>query len=149
MLFSCVVLILAFNVVPIAAAECNPPIIVQKDVVIIGTGMAGLSAGKRIREVDPSLDFVILERQGPERIGGRVRSNDEWFPGFIVEEGANWLVDIPGNIELTLAERYSLDTFEQDFLNFNVYQYDASDDSSRVSLIHSNRKSDYPLPFFL
>ena len=121
--------------VPVAAAQCNPPIVKRKHVIIIGTGMAGLSAGKRLREVDPSLTFALLERQGPERLGGRVRSNAEWFPGWVVEEGANWISEVPGNPMLALAERYSLDMFQHDFENLSKYQYNASSASSQVSFV--------------
>jgi monoamine oxidase len=138
MLISCVFFILAGIIdVPNATAQsCPNPIVVRKDVVIIGTGMAGLSAGKRLREVDSNLSFVILERQGPERLVGRVRSNAEWFPGYVVEEGANWISEIPGNPALALAERYSLDMFQHDFENLSRYQYNATNASSQVSIFH-------------
>jgi len=65
------------------------------DVVIIGAGMAGLIAAKRLLQEDPDLDVLILESQD-KRVGGRVRSNNEWFiddmtnAPITVEEGANW-----------------------------------------------------------
>lgn len=113
------------------ATPCNPTV-VQKDVVVIGAGMAGLTAGKRFREVDPNISFVILERQGPERVGGRVRSNREWFSDVIVEEGANWLNS--QTTPLALAETYRVDMFYQDFGDFNVYEYDPDTPLTNVSL---------------
>ena len=113
-----------------AAAACTPPSEVPpKDVVVIGAGMAGLSAGKRLLEVDPNLDIVILERQGAGRVGGRVRSNIDEF-GVFVEEGANWLN--PQTSSLSLAEEYGVDLYLQDFADFNVYEYEP--DTGEVSL---------------
>ena len=116
---------------PCTAAICSPTV-VEKDVVVIGAGMAGLSAGKRIREVDPNLSFVILERQGSERVGGRVRSNSAWFEGVIVEEGANWLN--PQTTSLALAEEYGVDLFLQDFTDISVYEYDSTTPIANVSV---------------
>jgi len=92
------------------------------DVVIIGAGMAGLSAGKTLLEGDPNINFVILEAQDG-RVGGRVRSNEVWFHGHTVEEGANWFSDNTANPGLQLANRYNVDMFIQDFEDFNVYEY--------------------------
>ena len=102
--------------------DCNPEVI-TKDVIIIGAGIAGLSAGKTLLEDEDPLDFVILEAQD-NRVGGRVRSNSDWFRGYTVEEGANWFSDNTQNPALMLARRYDVDMFVQDFENYNLYGHD-------------------------
>lgn len=108
-----------------AVSQCTPTT-EKYDVVIIGAGMAGLSAGKKLRDVDPALNFTILEAQNG-RVGGRVRSNrNDWFPGYTVEECANWLSDETQEPVLDLANEYGVKYFLQDFDDFNLYEYNSS-----------------------
>jgi protoporphyrinogen oxidase len=101
-----------------AGRRCKDPDIadiIDKDVVIIGAGMAGLYASKTLMEEDPNLDFVILESN--TRVGGRVHSTHFGTrPGggtYTLEEGANWLADEPFNSALDLAREYGLDMTPQ------------------------------------
>jgi hypothetical protein len=95
-----------FGLCPSAVADCPVLVPFDFDVVIIGAGMAGLFAGKTLMQ-DPNLDFVILESQ--DRVGGRVHSeefgNEEGGGTFWVEEGANWLADVPDNPALCFRSR--------------------------------------------
>ena len=117
-LFAAMVVLQARSVL----GDCNPQIITT-DVVIIGAGVAGLSAAKTLLDDDDPLNFVILEAQN-NRVGGRVRSNSEWFPGYTVEEGANWFSDNTQNTALELSLGYGVEVFNQDFDNYNLYGYD-------------------------
>jgi len=56
------------------------------NVLVLGAGMAGISAAKTLRELGAQ-DIVVVE--GADRIGGRVK--DVPFGGINVEVGANWL----------------------------------------------------------
>ena len=51
----------------------------DRDVVIIGAGIAGMTAAKRLRDLDP----LVLEAS--DRVGGRVRT--EAVDGFLIDRG--------------------------------------------------------------
>src|SRR6187401_429760 len=50
-------------------------------VVVVGGGMAGLAAARRLESVAPEADLVLVERD--EVLGGKVRT--EHVDGFVVE----------------------------------------------------------------
>ncbi|MEM6483343.1 MAG: NAD(P)/FAD-dependent oxidoreductase, partial [Pseudomonadota bacterium] len=56
------------------------------DVVIIGAGSAGLSAGRKLRK--KGLSFVIVE--GADRVGGRAYTESQTF-GVPVDHGCSWI----------------------------------------------------------
>lgn len=56
------------------------------DVLILGAGMAGITAAKTLHERG-HLNFIIIEAR--DRVGGRMRS--QGFHGVRVELGANWV----------------------------------------------------------
>lgn len=60
------------------------PTMEDRDVVIVGAGMAGLACGQRLSEA--RVDFVILE--AADRIGGRVRTDYRVAGGKPLEIGA-------------------------------------------------------------
>ncbi|CAM0914139.1 unnamed protein product [Alopecurus aequalis] len=60
-------------------------------VIIVGAGMSGISAGKRLSEAGIT-DLVILE--ATDRIGGRIHKTK--FAGATVEMGANWVEGVNG-----------------------------------------------------
>ncbi|KAL3693588.1 hypothetical protein R1sor_007239 [Riccia sorocarpa] len=91
------------------------------DVIIIGAGMAGISAGKTLTEKGIT-NFIILE--ATDKIGGRIRNTD--FGGYKVELGANWVEGVNGkelNPIWALARQVKLQTtlFDQSNLSSNVY----------------------------
>ena len=59
------------------------------DVLILGAGMAGMSAAKTLHEAGIT-NTIILEAR--DRVGGRIRS--EQFGGIRVEVGANWIESV-------------------------------------------------------
>ena len=62
------------------------------DVLILGAGMAGISAARVLHE--SGVNFTVLEAR--DRVGGRMRSEE--FGGIRVEVGANWIHDVnPAN----------------------------------------------------
>lgn len=100
------------------------------DVVIIGSGAAGLSAAARFEEFH-NVSYVVLEAQ--DKVGGRVQSrvlNSETAPGFegnhTVEDGANWITDFPGNPIFELAREYKIDMALQEFFDIDAYQGNVS-----------------------
>ena len=53
------------------------------DVIIIGSGMAGLYSAYKIQKLSPNLSFLILEKYKKKWIGGRT-SNDDFYGSEIV-----------------------------------------------------------------
>ncbi|MGL4405566.1 MAG: FAD-dependent oxidoreductase [Notoacmeibacter sp.] len=67
------------------------------DVIVIGAGMAGLSAARKLSEAGKSV--VVLEAR--DRIGGRIHTDRSL--GFAAELGANWIHGRDGNPLVELA----------------------------------------------
>ncbi|CAL4941466.1 unnamed protein product [Urochloa decumbens] len=94
-------------------------------VIIVGAGMSGISAGKRLSDAGIT-DLVILE--ATDRIGGRMHKTS--FAGLNVEMGANWVEGVGGeqmNPIWPLAnETLKLRSFFSDYehLAKNTYKQD-------------------------
>ena len=58
---------------------------IETDVVIIGAGVAGLSAAHRLRQ--RGVEVAVLEAR--DRVGGRVKS--DLSNGFLIEVGGQWI----------------------------------------------------------
>ena len=56
------------------------------DIIIIGSGMAGLFSAYNIKKISPNTSFLILEKHKKEWIGGR--SSNEMFYGAEIVTGA-------------------------------------------------------------
>ena len=68
---------------------CDNP---DKEFLILGGGMSGISAGKTLHDSGYS-DFLILEARS--EVGGRLKAVD--FAGVKVELGANWIHGVNSN----------------------------------------------------
>lgn len=77
-----------------------------KSVIIIGAGISGLAAAKKLKE--KGFNVTILESQ--EKVGGRLRTNRSLGVGF--DEGASWIHGINGNPITNLAQQSGMQTFE-------------------------------------
>ncbi|CAN6299955.1 unnamed protein product [Urochloa humidicola] len=94
-------------------------------VIIVGAGMSGISAGKRLSDAGIT-DFVILE--ATDRIGGRMHKTS--FAGLNVEMGANWVEGVGGeqiNPIWSMANKtLQLKSFFSDYdhLAENIYKQD-------------------------
>ncbi|XBH86657.1 hypothetical protein VPH35_074279 [Triticum aestivum] len=92
-------------------------------VIIVGAGMSGISAGKRLSEAGIT-DLVILE--ATDHVGGRMRKHN--FGGVSVEIGANWVEGVNGGkmnpIWPLVNSTLKLRNFRSDFdgLAENVYK---------------------------
>lgn len=84
-------------------------------VIIIGAGMSGINAGKRLSEKGIR-NFIILEAR--DEIGGRMMTHD--FHGLTIEKGANWIEGVGGNRLnpiLPIAKKIKLKNERSDFDN--------------------------------
>lgn len=77
-----------------------------KSVIIVGAGISGLSAAKKLKE--KGFNVTVIEAQ--EKVGGRLRTNRNL--GIAFDEGASWIHGIDGNPITTLAQQAGMATFE-------------------------------------
>ena len=77
-----------------------------KSVIIIGAGIAGLAAARKLKE--KGLTVTVLESQ--DRVGGRLRSNRSL--GVAFDEGASWIHGTQGNPITDLARKSGMTTYE-------------------------------------
>nr|CAB3496808.1 unnamed protein product [Digitaria exilis] len=117
--------VIALAAVLLVAAQYASLAVAAPRVIIVGAGMSGISAGKRLWESGVR-DLLILE--ATERVGGRMHKHN--FGGLNVEIGANWVEGIGGdkvnpiwpmvNATLKLRNFYS----DFDSVVANVYKED-------------------------
>ncbi|KXJ84647.1 hypothetical protein Micbo1qcDRAFT_129339, partial [Microdochium bolleyi] len=79
------------------------------DVVIIGAGLAGLTAAHEV--IRAGLSCVILEAR--DRVGGKTWSQPLAGGKGTIELGAAWINDVNQTKMIALARRYGLDLIEQ------------------------------------
>lgn len=92
-----------------APIPTNAPAVRQAEVVIVGAGLAGLVAARRLMQA--GVDVQVLEAR--DRVGGRTWSR-EVAPGVIAELGAAWVgptqervIALVGELGLTLFDQYT------------------------------------------
>ncbi|KAG2563125.1 hypothetical protein PVAP13_8KG320800 [Panicum virgatum] len=116
-------------------------------VIIVGAGMSGISAGKRLSDAGIT-DLLILE--ATDHVGGRMHKQN--FAGINVEVGANWVEGVNGGkmnpiwpiVNSTLKLRNFRSDF--DYLAQNVYKedgglYDEDYVQKRIDLADSVEES--------
>lgn len=126
------------------------------DVLILGGGMAGISAAKALSD-NGITNFIVLEAQSV--IGGRVRSR-ELSPGVKIEEGANWIqgadpdqenmhplfqlaADCEGRLEGIHSDYCSLTVYNAtgvDISDDPVLRYDDYDNAKVAAVEMGNRR---------
>lgn len=75
------------------------------DIVVVGAGIAGLTAADRL--VEAGLDVRVVEAR--DRVGGRTEGG-EFASGTVIELGGQWVGPTQDEV-LALAERLGLETF--------------------------------------
>ena len=75
-----------------------------KIVVVIGAGISGLAAAKKLKE--NGFDVIVLEAQ--DKVGGRLRTNRTL--GVAFDEGASWIHGTNGNPLTNLAQQAGMNT---------------------------------------
>lgn len=91
-------------------------VVVDVDVVVIGAGLAGLTAADEVRRA--GLSCVVLEAR--DRVGGKTWSaplagngNEDGGKGVHVDLGAAWLNDTNQSRVIALARRFGAELVEQ------------------------------------
>ncbi|MEM6374899.1 MAG: NAD(P)/FAD-dependent oxidoreductase [Pseudomonadota bacterium] len=89
------------------------------DVVIVGAGSAGLSAGRVLR--DAGISFVIVE--AADRVGGRAYTESTSF-GVPVDHGCSWIQGAPNNpyAQIGKIKKYTL--VDHSNPGFHLYNLD-------------------------
>lgn len=77
-----------------------------KKVIIIGAGISGLAAAKKLKETG----FTVTVLEAQDKVGGRLRTNRTL--GVAFDEGASWIHGINGNPITSLAQQSGMNTFE-------------------------------------
>ncbi len=86
-----------------------------KTVLIIGAGISGLAAAKKLK--DKGFTVIVLEAQ--EKIGGRLRTDRSMV--FAFDEGASWIHGPNGNPITKLASQAGANTYLTDDDNLAVF----------------------------
>lgn len=88
----------------------------QTQVLIIGSGIAGLAAAKELKS--QGIEVTILE--GRARIGGRLYS-DRSLNNLPLDMGASWIHGIDNNPIYKLAQSGNIKTLETDYEEIELY----------------------------
>lgn len=117
-----------------APAILRPALAANVDVIIIGAGMAGLSAARKL--VDAGKSVVVLEAR--KRVGGRIHTDKSL--GFAAELGANWIHGRDSNPLVDLAKAAGVRSvpfnhYDMAVLSSSGRSVDSSEDSERLGKI--------------
>lgn len=122
-----------------------------KNVLIIGAGISGLAAAKKLK--DKGYNVTVLEAQ--PKVGGRLATNRSL--GIPFDEGASWIHGTNGNPITTLAQQAGMTTFEtvdQNRKSFDIggvlrtpSQYDSAEDEL-YSILNTIKNSGTPTQSF-
>ena len=75
-----------------------------KTVIIVGAGISGLAAAKKLKE--NGFNVIVLEAQS--KVGGRLKTNRSL--GVAFDEGASWIHGTAGNPITSLAQQAGMNT---------------------------------------
>ena len=92
----------------------------EADVVVVGAGLAGLAAARRLKARDASV--IVVEARG--RVGGRVHNHDIG-DGKVVEVGGQWIGPTQDRLA-ALAKELGIETFPTYGQGDNVMEYGGS-----------------------
>jgi monoamine oxidase len=102
------------------------------DVAIVGAGLAGLTAARRL--VDAGLDPLVVEAR--DRVGGRTLNHDIG-DGKVVEVGGQWVGPTQRRM-LALSQELGVDTFPTHDEGENVIEWRGENKRYRGAIPHIN-----------
>jgi len=88
----------------------------KEEVVIIGAGMAGLSAARKLT----SSGFQVIVLEGRNRTGGRIWTDRSL--GMPIDLGAAWIHGIQSNPVHALAKKIGAQMFRTDFESVSIFE---------------------------
>jgi monoamine oxidase len=94
----------------------------KKSVIVIGSGMSGVSAARKLTDSDFSVTIV----EARDRTGGRTWTDRTSFSGAPMDLGASWIHGHIGNPLTDLAIKYNVTTTATDYDNNVLYSIDGS-----------------------
>ncbi|TNE49809.1 MAG: FAD-binding protein [Deltaproteobacteria bacterium] len=94
---------------PETSTERKPAEGSLKHVLVVGAGMAGLTAAQELSKAG----FPVLVIEGRDRTGGRIYTDNRF--GFPAEQGAQWIEGVQGNPLTQLAQQLQFQTQPTDF----------------------------------
>lgn len=89
-----------------------------KKVIIVGAGISGLTAAKRLRE--KGFEVIVLE--AGSQAGGRIRTSA--FGSILFDEGPNWIFGDNGNPLKNVAKDAGVSTAIENFENLSIHDKD-------------------------
>ncbi len=96
--------------------ETETPVLTDKKIIVIGAGIAGLAAAKKLKENG----FSVLVLESQEKIGGRLRTDRSI--GIAFDEGASWIHGPKGGNPITaLAAQAGANTYLTDDESLRIY----------------------------
>jgi monoamine oxidase len=101
-------------------SACRKPKINGEKIAVIGAGVAGLAAAKKLKDI--GFEVTVFESQ--DKIGGRIRSDRSL--GFAFDEGASWIHGAGSNPIKDIAASAGATTFVTDDDSVKVYDIDGS-----------------------
>lgn len=103
---------------PSVLAACRQQNVgLNKSVIVIGAGISGLAAAKKLKE--QAFNVTVLEAQ--DRVGGRLRTNRDL--GVPFDEGASWIHGVKNNPITTLASQAGAKTTlanDEDIISYDL-----------------------------
>jgi len=95
--------------------ETETPVLTDKKIIVIGAGVAGLAAAKKLKENG----FTVLILESQEKTGGRLRTDRSL--GIAFDEGASWIHGPKGNPITPLAAQSGANTYLTDDESLRIY----------------------------
>ncbi|MFN3334765.1 MAG: flavin monoamine oxidase family protein, partial [Caldilinea sp.] len=107
---------------PLRTAGCS--------VLVIGAGVAGLSAARELQQ----LGYIVTVLEARNRIGGRVWTVRDPSRGLALDMGASWIHGVTGNPFTALADQQGLATHPTDYDNNWLYDTNGAEASDALEL---------------